>query len=404
MTTHDSSLALVDPAEVGLSADRLARISNILAADVARKFIPGAVLLIARHGKIAHFDAIGRRAPDVDEKMATDTIFRIYSMTKPIVSTAVMMLLEEGRFLLTDAVAKYIPELAAVQVGTEVKDPRTGKPMLHLAQPARPMTIQDLLRHSSGLTYGFRGESLIHKLYQDQKIDGYRGQSNAEMVAKLGQIPLQSHPGTRWEYSVSIDVLGRLIEVISGRSLGEFLKERLFGPLGMVDSGFHVPDHDHHRLAEAFALDPETGAKVVLHDVLRAPRFESGGGGMVSTAIDYARFLQMTLNGGTLDGTRYLSRKTVEFMTSDHLGTIPGLDVFTGPGYGFGLGYAVRMASGISAWQGSQGNYFWGGAAGTRFFVDPREKLFAVLMLQGPGQREHYSTALSNWVYGAFDD
>jgi CubicO group peptidase (beta-lactamase class C family) len=404
MTSPNSILPVVDPAEVGLSADRLARVSGMLTADIARKFIPGAVLLIARRGKIAHFDAIGQRDPGVDEKMEKDSIFRIYSMTKPIVSTAIMMLLEEGHFLLTDPVAKYIPELGSVQVGREIADRRTGKPVLHLAQPDRPMTIQDLLRHTSGLTYGFRGESLIHKLYQEQKIDGYRGQSNEEMVAKLAKIPLQSHPGTRWEYSVSVDVQGRLIEVISGKSLGAFLKERLFQPLGMVDSGFHVPDHDHHRLAEAFPLDPETGAKVALHDVRRAPRFESGGGGMVSTALDYARFLQMSLNGGILDGKRYLSRKTIEFMTADHLAAIPGLDAFTGPGYGFGLGYAVRLEAGISGWQGSKGNYFWGGAAGTRFFVDPSEQLFAMLMLQGPGQREHYSTALYNMVYSTFDD
>ncbi|HVJ51689.1 MAG TPA: serine hydrolase domain-containing protein [Aliidongia sp.] len=400
----DATLPVVDPAEVGLSAERLARISGILKADVARDYIPGAVLLIARNGKIAHFDAIGRRDPAAAEPMAKDSIFRIYSMTKPIVSTAVMMLFEEGHFLLSDPVAKYIPEFASLQVGTEVRDPTTRKPMLQLAQPRRPMTIQDLLRHTSGLTYGFMGETLIHKLYQEQRIDGHRGQSNEEMVAKLAKIPLQSHPGTRWEYSVSVDVQGRLVEVISGRTLGQFLKERLFTPLGMKDSGFHVPDYDHHRIAEPFPTDPETGAKVELHSVLRAPRFESGGGGMVSTALDYARFLQMTLNGGILDGKRYLSRKTIELMSADHLGEIPGIEAFTGPGFGFGLGYAVRMSAGLAGHAGSKGNYFWGGAAGTRFFIDPSERLFAVLMIQAPGQREHYSTSLSNMVYSTFDD
>jgi CubicO group peptidase (beta-lactamase class C family) len=404
MTALNPSLPLARPEQVGLSSDRLARLSDALRADIARHYIPGAVVLIARHGRIVHFEAMGQRDPAQPEPMAKDSVFRIYSMTKPIVSTAVMMLLEEGRFLLNHPIARYIPELGDLKVGTETKDPKTGEVSLSLAPLQRPILIQDLLRHTAGFTYGFRGNGPIHKLYQEKQIDGYRGQTNAEMIAKLAEIPLAFQPGARWEYSVAIDVLGRLVEVVTGMTLGQFLSERIFAPLGMVDTGFHAPEKDHHRLAEPFSKDPDTGQKVELHNVRRPGKFESGGGGLVGTALDYARFLQMTLNGGTLDGVRLLSRKTIEYMTSDHLGPIPGVGDMTGPGYGFGLGYAVRLEPGISAWQGSEGNYFWGGLAGTRFFVDPSEDLFAILMIQAPGQREHYSTQLANLVYGTFDD
>jgi CubicO group peptidase (beta-lactamase class C family) len=276
--------------------------------------------------------------------------------------------------------------------------------VLDLAPATRAMTIQDLLRHTAGLTYGFMGNGAIHKLYQEHKIDGYRGQSNAELVQKLGQLPLIAEPGTLWAYSIATDVLGRLIEVVSGRSLGNFLREAIFEPLGMADTGFSVEEAAQPRLAEPFPIDPQSGQKVALHNVRRAPRFESGGGGLASTALDYARFLQMTLNGGTLDGVRLLSRKTLAFMTADHLGSIPGLADDRGPGLGFGLGYGVRLAPGIAAHQGSQGSYFWGGAAGTRFFVDPAEQFFAILMNQAPGRREHYATLFPNLVYGCFDD
>jgi CubicO group peptidase (beta-lactamase class C family) len=398
------TLPIARPEELGLSAPRLARLSAALRADIDKGRIPGAVVLIARNGRIGHFDALGARDPETGAAMALDSIFRIYSMTKPIVSTATMMLFEEGRFLLTDPVGRYIPALAKLQVGTVRRDPGTGEAKLDLAPAQHPITIQDLLRHTAGLTYGFMGEGPIQKLYQEHKIDGYRGQSNEEMVQKLGQLPLIAEPGTHWAYSVATDVLGRLVEVVSGQSLGAFLQQRIFAPLGMLDTGFSVPEAEQGRLAEAFPTDPDTGQKVVLHNVRRAPRFESGGGGLASTARDYARFLQMTLNGGALDGVRLLSRKTIAFMTADHLGTIPGAAVFNGPGLGFGLGYGVRLQTGITPYQGSAGNFYWGGAAGTRFFVDPSEQLFAILMLQAPGQREHYSTLFPNLVYGCFDD
>jgi CubicO group peptidase (beta-lactamase class C family) len=399
MTSANPGLPLAHPEAVGLSVAGVARLKAAFQSEIDRGLLPGCVILIARRGRIACFEALGQRDPGTAAAAAPDDIYRIYSMTKPIVSTATMMLFEEGRFLLTDPIGAYIPELARLEVGTVGAD---GS--LERAPAKGAPTIQDLLRHTSGFTYGFTGTGPINKLYTEEKIDGYRGQSNAELVQKLGQLPLIAEPGTLWAYSVSTDVLGRLIEVISGKTLGEFLHERIFAPLGMADTGFSVPESRHGRLAEPFPKDPETGQPVVLHNIRRAPRFESGGGGLASTALDYARFLQMSLNGGTLDGVRLLSRKTIEFMTSDHLGTIPGLAASRGPGIGFGLGYSVRLTRGIAAAQGSVGTYAWGGAAGTRFLVDPSEQLIAVLMNQAPWRRLHYTPLFANLVYGCFAD
>ena len=403
MTDQNPGLPFARPEELGLSAARLQRLSAIVAADIERGRIPGAVVLIARAGRIVHFEALGKQDPASGTAMAKDSIFRIYSMTKPIVSTAIMMLLEEGHFLLNHPVGDYIPELAKLEVGTVRRDPATGEKTLDRAPAEKPITIQDLLRHTAGLSYGFMGESPVHKLYVEARLD-HRGTSNEEMLQKLSQLPLIAEPGTRWEYSMATDVLGRLVEVISGQSLGSFLQERIFGPLGMVDTGFFVPETEHPRLAEPFATDPMTGEKIQLHNVRRQPRLESGGGGLASTALDYARFAQMALDGGTLDGARLLSRKTVDFMAADHLGDIPGCAEFNGPGIGFGLGYGVRLQPGLTPYQGSAGNFYWGGAAGTRFFIDPAERLIAILMLQAPGQREHWSTLFPNLVYGCFDD
>jgi CubicO group peptidase (beta-lactamase class C family) len=268
---------------------------------------------------------------------------------------------------------------------------------------ARKITIQDLFRHTSGLTYEFRGSGPIHKMYMEAKIYR-RTQTSAEQVATLGQMPLINQPGARWEYSRSTDVLGRLIEVLSGESLGSHLHKHIFAPLGMVDTAFHVPPAKHSRLAEAFANDPDSGGSVQLLDVRDAPKFESGGGGLVSTAGDYAQFLQMMLNRGILNDTRFLSRKTVELMTADHLGPITGAPDLLVPGYGFGLGFAVRLHAGIATMPGSVGQYFWGGLAGTTFWVDPAENLFAILLIQAPGQREYYRMLFRDMVYSAFAD
>jgi CubicO group peptidase (beta-lactamase class C family) len=391
------SLPVATPEEIGLSTARLNRLTDVLRGEIDRGRVPGAVALIARRGKLGYVEALGARDPATAAPMHKDAIFRFYSMTKPIVSVAAMMLWEEGQFLLNDPIAKYIPEFAARKVAVE----RHGK--VELVPAERDITIQDLLRHTSGFTYEFRGTAPVQKMYMEAKLFR-RNQTNAEHAQTLATLPLMHQPGTQWEYSRSTDVVGRLVEVLSGQSLGAFLGERVLGPLGMVDTDFHVPAHKHQRLAEAFAKDPESGAAVQLVDVRERPLFESGGGGLVSTAMDYARFLQMLLNGGTLDGKRLLSRKTIEFMTADHLGPVTGASDLLIPGYGFGLGFAVRMHAGIAQVPGSVGQYYWGGLAGTTFWVDPAEQLFALMLIQGPGQREYYRVLFRDMVYAAFAD
>jgi len=385
------------PEDVGLSTAGLARLGSVMQGEVERGRVPGAVALVARRGRLAYFESYGRRDPANGAPMAKDSIFRIYSMTKPIVSVAAMMLWEEGRFLLSDPIEKYLPELedrkVAVAHGAEIE----------LVDAERPITIQDLLRHTSGLTYEFRGSGPVHKMYMAEKIYS-RNQSNADQVATLGRLPLIAQPGARWEYSRSTDVLGRLVEVLSGLTLSEYLRQFILAPLGMVDTAFHVPAHELARLAEAYPKDPDTGSGVQLINVREAPKFESGGGGLVSTAGDYARFLQMLLNRGRFDGVRFLSRKTIELMTADHLGPISGAPDLLLPGYGFGLGFAVRLQAGISPVPGSVGQYFWGGLAGTTFWVDPAEELFAIMLIQGPGQRDYFRTLSRDLVYAAFDD
>jgi CubicO group peptidase (beta-lactamase class C family) len=385
------------PEDIGLSTAGLARLGRVMNDEVGRGRVPGAVALIARRGQLAYFESFGKRDPASAAPMQLYTIFRIYSMTKPIVSVATMMLLEEGRFLLSDPVAKYLPELGGLKVavirGAEIDQ----------VDAERQITIQDLLRHTSGLTYEFRGSGPVHKMYMAARIYS-RDQSNADQVAALAGLPLLNQPGTKWEYSRSTDVLGRLIEVLSGVSLGDFLQQRILKPLGMLDTAFYVAPASLGRLAEGFAKDPDTGSGVQLLNVKDAPKFESGGGGLVSTAADYARFLQMLLNRGRLDGVRYLSRKTLELMTADHLGPITGAPDLLLPGYGFGLGFAVRLQPGISHVPGSVGQYFWGGLAGTTFWVDPAEDLFAIMMIQAPGQRDYFRTLFRDLVYAAFDD
>jgi CubicO group peptidase (beta-lactamase class C family) len=390
-------LPTAKPEEVGLSQAALDRLSAALTDRIASGHIPGAVALVARHGKVAYHQSFGRLDPSSDAPMGTDAIFRIYSMTKAIVSVATMMLWEEGRLLLSDPIGKYIPAFASTQVGVVNGDSYT------LTAPNNPITVQDLLRHTSGLTYEFRGTGPIHKAYGEARIARFK-QTNADQAEELAGLPLLHQPGTAWEYSRSTDVLGRLVEVISGQTLGGFLTERILTPLGMTDSGFAVPDAAQSRIAEPFPKDPEGGVDVALLDVRRPAIFESGGGGMVATTMDYARFLAMLLGNGRLGGTRLLGRKTIELMTSDHLGTIAGAADLLPPGHGFGLGFAVRTHAGMAPFPGSVGNYYWGGAAGTTFWVDPAERLYAVLMVQAPLQREHYRILFRDMVYAALAD
>ena len=387
-------LPAAKPEDVGLSAPALARLAGALEDRVARGHIPGAVALVARHGKVAFHQAFGARDAGSGAPMPLDAIFRIYSMTKPIVSVAAMMLWEEGRFLLGDPIAKYLPEFAEMWVAALSGD------FMARTDADRPITVQDLLRHTSGLTYEFRGDTPLHKAYVEARVARLR-QTNAEQSAALAALPLLYQPATRWEYSRSTDVLGRLVEVLSGQTLGQFLAERILQPLGMADAGFWVPQPHQDRIAEAFPRDPESGSAVTLLDIRRSAIFESGGGGMVATAMDYARFLQMLLDGGALGATRLLGRKTIELMTADHLGEIESPPEMLPPGHGFGLGFAVRLAAGLAPFPGSVGSYFWGGAAGTTFWVDPAERLTAVLMIQAPGQREYYGTLFRSLVYAA---
>ena len=364
------------PEDVGVSSQRLERFRKILKSDVDSNKVPGSVLLIARHGKIATLDATGFQERKTQKPMAKDSIFRIASMTKPVVTVAAMILSDEGRLDIGAPVAQYLPEFRDVKVGPEK------------AAPKRPMTVQDLMRHTSGLTYGIFGNSPVDQLYMKANIFGAK--SLEDMVKTIATLPLLHQPGEVWEYSVSSDVLGRVVEVVGGMPLDQFIAERITGPLKMPDTAFYLNASQNARLARADAPLP-----LLDGDATAKPAVFSGGGGLLSTAGDYARFCQMMLNGGELDGTRILARKTVELMTSDqlaasierHTPVALSLGAF-GPtpemGTSFGLGFAVRTDAGRNPVPGSVGDFSWGGIAGTIFWIDPKESLVAVMMIQAP--------------------
>src|SRR5712675_159414 len=385
------------PESIGLSTARLQRMSDAFKREVDKGTLPGATVMVARRGQIGWFDAIGRQSPAAATPMAHDSIFRIFSMTKPVVSVGIMMLVEDGRFLIGDPVAKFIPEFADLKVGVE----NNGK--LDLVPRVRPITIQDLLRHTSGLTYDHTGNGLVQQLYRESQLRS-RKISNAEHATLLASLPLMCQPGAEWNYSRSTDILGRIIEVVSGKTLSAFLTERILAPLQMAETGFHTGAENADRLAEPFPTDPWTGDKVQLFNMLDKPVMESGGGGLVSTTMDYARFSQMLLNGGALDGNRIVGRKTLQLMASDHLGRNVKVDSPLMPaGHGFGLGFAVRTHQGMAPLPGSPGQFFWSGMAGTFFWIDPAEDMFAVFMMQGPGQREYIRSMVRNLVYAAVE-
>ena len=377
-------------AAAGLDASALGHVTEALNAWIAAGRIAGAVVWVERHGAVGLFEALGSQDAARGIAMRGDSIFRIYSMTKPIVSVALMQLAEAGRVLLRDPVAKYLPEFANARVGVEG------------TVPARAMTVHDLLRHTAGLTYEFHEPSPVREAYTLAKLYS-RQRSNAEHIAQLASLPLAHEPGSVWDYSRATDVAGRLVEVLAGVPLGDHLETAIFDPLGMVDTAFDVPAEQHHRLAEPL---PEPLAGVPLVPVFD-PRLpvpsQNGGGGLMSTAADYARFTRMLLNGGGLDGVRLLGRKTVEFMTADHLGPIPHANDLLPPGHGFGLGFAVKTALGQHTEPGSVGSYGWSGAAGTAFFIDPSEALFAILMVQAPGLLDDVRELFRQAVYAALD-
>jgi CubicO group peptidase (beta-lactamase class C family) len=398
-------LAAAKPEEVGLSAPRLARIGEMLRHDAEKGVLPGAVTIIERHGRVAYYEAVGWLDPQKKTPMPKDAIFRIYSMSKPIAQVTAMMLWEQGKFTLDEPAAKYMPALAKLQVAADNKpDPHADPSKLTLVALARPISIQDLMRHTSGITYGFFGDTPVKKLYTPEAL--FTGDfDNAEFVERIAKLPLSYQPGTTWDYSHSTDVLGRLIEVVSGKSLYAEEKEALLDPLGMKDTSFYVTDAERQaRIAEPFENDRSLGGGIMFFDPRRPQKWESAGGGMVGTAMDYARFLQMLLNGGQLNGKQLLGPRTIAYMTADHLGSaVPGPYYLPGPGYGFGLGFAVRREEGVAPYAGSPGDYYWGGAGGTYFWVDPKEDMAVVFMMQSPKQRLHYRPIIRDMVYAAIE-
>lgn len=391
-------LPAASPESVGMSAERLERITAAMKQEVSDRKLPGAVVMVARKGKLVYSQAFGSLNNASGGAMQPDSIFRIYSMTKPLVSTALMMLVEDGRVQLTDPVSKFLPSFRNPMVSTPTFDPVFGAVTYKLVPANREPTIQDLLRHTSGIAYGeLTKNTLVRDAYikagvykPDLDYDS-RVLTGAEMADRLGKAPLAQQPGTYWEYSLSVDVQGRVVEAVSGKRLEDFMQERMFRPLKMADSGFWVPSAKSARVAEAFAKDPATGVDNKLIDVSKQPGNDSGGAGAVSTAGDYLRYCQAMLNGGELDGARILSRTTVKLMASDHLGS--GISTAVNPGnlllgtpggYTFGLGFLVRQADGLAGVHGSPGEFMWAGYAGTFFWADPKEQVCAVYMTQAP--------------------
>jgi len=393
------------PEEVGLSKERLARIGQMLNGQIEVRSFPGAVALVARKGRVAYFEAVGQLDPKTSSPMSKDAIFRLYSMTKPFTSVAAMILVEEGRLRLTDPVGTYLPKLLKLDVAAQGTD-SNGKATYTVVPSERPVTVYDLMRHTSGLVYpaSTRNE-YVKDLYAKENV-GWSGVTPAEQLEALAKVPLARQPGTMWEYGLSTDVVGRVVESVTGMPLGRFLDERVFRPLGMKDTTFLVPPDKVRRLAQPLAVDRATGKPITLHDVTVAPKNDAGGAGAAGTAMDYARFLQMLANGGYLDSKWILAGTTVRLMTADHLGDIKPAIPLLAPGYGFGLGFAIRRADGLNGVAGSAGEYNWGGAGGTMFWVDPREQLVAVLMTQaqpGPWQRE-FRELFRQLVYQAIVD
>ncbi|HVR30939.1 MAG TPA: serine hydrolase domain-containing protein, partial [Thermoanaerobaculia bacterium] len=374
-------LAVAAPEDVGMSSERLARLSSAMQQVVDGGKVAGITTMIARHGKIAHFGTFGYQDLESKTPMAKDTIFRIYSMSKPITGVALMMLFEEGRFRLSDPVARYIPEFEGLEVAAgEGPEGPTVEDATH------PMTIRELMSHTAGLSYGIFSESQVDALYRDAGVLDSRS-TLRDMIVKLGKIPLRQQPGTRWHYSVAVDVQGYLVEVLSGQPFDTFLEQRLFAPLGMKDTAFHVTPDRASRFAQVYNYE-EDGSLVARegfsggHNYLEPTTFFSGGGGLVSTTTDYMRFCQMLLNGGELDGVRILSPLTVDLMRANHMPrAVPEMS----PGTGFGLDFAVVLDP-VEAGAFSKGEYYWGGAAGTWFWIDPVEDLAFVGMIQQFGQ------------------
>jgi CubicO group peptidase (beta-lactamase class C family) len=394
------------PEEVGLSSERLQRLTDTLKTDIDKRIVPGAVALIARRGKIAYETALGYRDREAGTAMEVDTIFRIASMTKPFTSLSAMMLAEEGNLLIADPVMRFIPEFAGLKVAV-ASDDASAKTLV--TEPCRrQMTIQDLLRHTSGFTYAHLTGPLLKQAYEAAGA-GDEKHTNAAMTARLATVPLAYQPGTTWQYGMSTDVLGRVVEAASGVDLDRFIVERICEPLGLKDTSFGPIAYA--RAAQP-QLDSLTGKRPPMRDPTIRSTWISGGSALLSTAHDYARFCQMLLNGGELDGTRLVSPTTIALMTSDHLTPetrrSPSTPVLFGAlapspelGLGFGLGFAVRTHAGRNPLPGSVGDFSWSGITGTYFWIDPKQQLIAILLTQAPAQRMHYRYLMRTMVYQA---
>ena len=390
------------PAAGGFSAEKLARVSAYMHNEVSAGKIAGAVLLIQQHGRPVLSESFGMRDVEQRQAMTSDTIFRLYSMSKAITSIAAMMLVDDGKLSLDDPLSKFIPAFAGTKVAAPQRD-ETGKSTVALEPLARAITIRDLLRHTSGLTYGFYGETPVRRLYASA--DLFEGDvDNAQFAERLAKLPLAEQPGTLWDYGHSTDILGRVIEVVSGKSLYDFEKERLLDPLGMTETRFYVEDSKRARVAEPLPADRFKGPIAGIVDPVLHRRWESGGAGMVGTIGDYGRFAQMLLNRGVFEGRRYLKQETVALMTSDQIGPETNIArddmFFPGEGSGYGLGFAVRISVPAGrAWP--IGEYRWDGVGGTFFFIDPEDDMFAICMMQSPSQRDRIQTELKTLIYQA---
>jgi CubicO group peptidase (beta-lactamase class C family) len=399
-----ADLPRAKPEEVGMSSERLARISEVLKTDIAAGRIPGAVIAIARHGRLVMLDAYGWRDKAAGVAMTTDTIFNIASMTKPMTTVGALMLYERGQLLIGGPLSKYFPKFADMRVA--VRD-ASGEPTTETMPAIRPIAIQDLMRHTSGIIYGGRGNTLVHKMYPAGSADAAREYDGAAFIDKLSSLPLLYQPATVWDYGFGLDLLGLTIEQISGESLGQYLKANLLMPLGMNDTGFSVSADQAARYAKPLPSDPDTGKPQSRSPDLTQPiKFECGGGCAASTASDYLRFAMMLMNEGRSGEARLLGPRTVAYMLSDQLGAniknLIGNADPTRADYGFGLGLAVRTTPGVVKMMGSVGQFTWPGASGTDWWVDPKEELAVVYMSAAPGPlRWHYRQTINALVYQA---
>lgn len=395
------------PEQAGMSPERLARIGAVLDQDVEQGKIPGAVLAIARDGKLVFLEAYGFRDKAAGVRMTTDTIFNIASMTKPMAALAALTLAEQGKLVIDEPIGRHLPGFTDTKVAVQDAG---GEAVTGAVPAARPITLRDLMTHTSGLVYGGRGSTAVHKMYPAGSSAAARQMTGPEFLAKLSDLPLLHQPGTTWDYGFGLDVAGLMVEAVTRQSLGAYLGETVFGPLGMADTGFLVPQEKAARYAKALPTDPETGRPQTLEpDSTKPTKFECGGGCAVSTASDYLRFATMLLNGGEYGGHRVLSRKMTRYMLSDQLGpqvrNLIGNADPTRAEYGFGLGLAVRTTPGVARLLGSVGDFSWPGASGTNWWVDPQERLAVVFMAHSPGPvRWHYRYLINALVYQALVD